>query len=136
VDVSRSRTGRHTGPKTGDTVIPDTAFTGTGATGETVTITDGQGNILGTTTVGQDGQWPLTLDPAPINGNHKLTITIGDETVANPTITMTGSDEAPAYSAPAEGATITPDTVFAGTGNIGVPAHRSGRRIRSQYVLS
>jgi hypothetical protein len=109
----------YTGPKTGDTVTPDTAFTGTGATGETVTITDGQGNILGTTTVGQDGKWSLTLDPAPINGNHKLTVTIGDETVANPSITMTGSDEAPAYSGPAEGATITPETVFTGTGGKG-----------------
>ncbi|MFJ3393769.1 Ig-like domain-containing protein [Leifsonia aquatica] len=109
----------YTGPKTGDTVAPDTAFTGTGTKGETVTITDDKGNVLGTTTVGQDGQWSLTLNPAPINGNHDLTVTIGDQTVANPSITMTGSDEAPAYSGPQSGDTITPDTVFTGTGGKG-----------------
>ncbi|WP_290472898.1 Ig-like domain-containing protein [Leifsonia sp. 71-9] len=106
----------YTGPKTGDTVTPDTVFTGTGTKGETVTITDGKGNVLGQTEIGADGSWSLTLDPAPINGNHNLTVTIGDETVANPSITMTGSDEAPAYSGPAEGETVTPDTVFTGTG--------------------
>jgi signal peptidase I len=109
----------YTGPKTGDTVTPDTVFTGTGTKGETVTITDDQGNALGQTEIGADGTWSLKLDPAPINGDHKLTVTIGDETVANPSITMTGSDEAPAYSGPAEGETITPDTVFTGTGGKG-----------------
>ncbi|MFK3672531.1 Ig-like domain-containing protein, partial [Leifsonia aquatica] len=109
----------YTGPKTGDTVTPDTVFTGTGTKGETVTITDGQGNVLGSTVIGADGQWSLTLDNPPINGNHNLAVTIGDRTVANPSITMTGSDEAPAYSGPADGATITPDTVFTGTGGKG-----------------
>ncbi|MFK3669105.1 Ig-like domain-containing protein [Leifsonia aquatica] len=109
----------YTGPKTGDTVTPDTVFTGTGAKGETVTITDGQGNVLGQTEIGADGTWSLTLDPAPINGNHNLTVTIGDQTVANPSITMTGSDEAPGYTGPEDGTTITPDTVFTGTGGKG-----------------
>nr|WP_246397454.1 Ig-like domain-containing protein [Leifsonia aquatica] len=109
----------YTGPKTGDTVTPDTVFTGTGTKGETVTITDDQGNVLGQTEIGADGTWSLKLDPAPINGDHNLTVTIGDETVANPSITMTGSDEAPAYSGPEDGATITPDTVFTGTGGKG-----------------
>ena|GEM_PF-1429085 len=109
----------YTGPKTGDTVTPDTVFTGTGTKGETVTITDGQGNVLGQTEIGADGTWSLTLDPAPINGNHNLTVTIGDETIANPSITMTDSDEAPAYSGPQSGDTITPDTVFTGTGGKG-----------------
>ncbi|MBB2968943.1 Ig-like domain-containing protein [Leifsonia aquatica] len=104
----------YTGPKTG-TITPDTAFTGTGAKGESVVITDGSGNVVGTTTVGQDGQWSLKLDPAPINGNLDLTVTIGDETVANPKVTMTGSDEARSYTGPTSG-TITPDTAFTGTG--------------------
>ena len=109
----------YTGPKTGDTVTPDTAFTGTGTKGETVTITDGQGNVLGSTVIGADGQWSLTLDNPPINGNHNLAVIIGDQTVANPSITMTGSDEAPAYSGPQSGDIITPDTVFTGTGGKG-----------------
>ncbi len=105
----------YTGPTSG-TITPDTVFTGTGSKGETVTITDDQGKVLGTTVIGDDGQWSLTLDPAPVNGDVNLTVKIGDETVANPSVTMTGSDEAPAYSGPADGATITPDTVFTGTG--------------------
>ena len=105
----------YTGPTTG-TITPDTVFTGTGTKGETVTITDDQGNVLGTTEIGADGTWSLMLDPAPINGDVNLTVKIGDETVANPKVTMTGSDEAPAYSGPADGETITPDTVFTGTG--------------------
>ena len=109
----------YTGPKAGETVTPDTVFTGTGTKGETVTITDAQGTVLGSTTIGADGQWSLTLDPAPINGTHELTVTIGDQTVANPSITMTDSDEAPAYSGPQSGDTITPDTVFTGTGGKG-----------------
>jgi len=109
----------YTGPKAGETITPDTVFTGTGTKGETVTITDAQGTVLGSTTIGADGQWSLTLDPAPINGTHELTVTIGDETVANPSVTMTDSDEAPAYSGPQSGDTITPDTVFTGTGGKG-----------------
>ena len=105
----------YTGPTSG-TITPDTVFTGTGSKGETVTITDDQGKVLGTTVIGDDGQWSLTLDPAPVNGDVNLTVKIGDETVANPKVTMTGSDEAPGYSGPQSGDTITPDTVFTGTG--------------------
>ncbi|MFK3672415.1 Ig-like domain-containing protein, partial [Leifsonia aquatica] len=109
----------YTGPKAGDIVTPDTVFTGTGTKGETVTITDDKGNTLGSTVIGDDGQWSLSLNPAPINGDHNLTVTIGDETVATPKVVMTGSDEARSYTGPAAGASITPDTAFTGTGGKG-----------------
>ncbi|MDR2881115.1 MAG: Ig-like domain-containing protein, partial [Azoarcus sp.] len=34
-------------------------FSGTGVAGNTVKVTDGSGNVIGTTTVGQDGTWSL-----------------------------------------------------------------------------
>ncbi|WP_162819096.1 Ig-like domain-containing protein [Leifsonia aquatica] len=108
----------YTGPTSGN-VTPDTAYTGTGAKGETVTLTDKAGNVLGTTTIGEDGKWSTTLDPAPNNGPLDLTVTIGDLKVADVTVTMTGSNEARALTSPEPGSKITPDTEFSGTGNIG-----------------
>ncbi|MFK3672288.1 Ig-like domain-containing protein, partial [Leifsonia aquatica] len=108
----------YTGPTSG-IVTPDTVFTGTGTKGETVTITDSEGNVLGSTVIGDDGQWSLTLDNPPVNGEHNLFVKIGDETIATPKVEMTGSDEAPGYTGPEDGTTITPDTVFTGTGGKG-----------------
>jgi hypothetical protein len=109
----------YTGPADGATITPDTVFTGTGPKGETVTITDKDGNVRGETTVGDDGQWSLTLDPAPKNGDVNLIVTVGDEKVADTNLVMTGSDEERALTSPEAGSAITPDTEFAGTGNIG-----------------
>ncbi|HFZ8996759.1 TPA: BapA/Bap/LapF family large adhesin [Citrobacter freundii] len=51
------------------TVADDGAsVTGTAEAGSTVTLTDADGNTLGTATAGEDGQFTITLEPALLNG--------------------------------------------------------------------
>ncbi|GAA1777983.1 hypothetical protein GCM10009768_03240 [Leucobacter iarius] len=114
-----------TGP-TGTTNDPRPAITGTGQPGATVTVKDGNGEVLGTATVGSDGKWsvkPGTDLPegavsitaeqnaggqtSSATGSFDVNI-IDDLTVTGPTAGSTVDSKKPVVSGTAEpGAEIT-----------------------------
>ncbi|MCL2898747.1 BapA/Bap/LapF family large adhesin [Brenneria tiliae] len=53
------------------------AVSGTVETGSTVTITDAAGNVLGSTTAGDDGSFTVPLSPALING-EAISVVVSD----------------------------------------------------------
>ncbi|UTV86726.1 BapA prefix-like domain-containing protein [Cobetia amphilecti] len=80
-----------------------TTLAGTGEPGATVDITDGDGNIVANVEVDNDGNFEITLDPAPEDGTE-LTATATDPAgntsgPSNPVIVDTATDTTP----PAEG---------------------------------
>ncbi|UAJ79313.1 hypothetical protein IT072_19305 [Leifsonia sp. ZF2019] len=120
VDLDRAVTS----PGAGDVITPDTVFTGTGNIGDTVKIKDKDGNTIGSAVVGNDGTWSVPISSLPGNGDTTLTIEVTDkngttETLAENTYVVEGVDLDRAVTSPGAGETITPDTVFTGTGNIG-----------------
>ncbi|UAJ78951.1 hypothetical protein IT072_17310 [Leifsonia sp. ZF2019] len=120
VDLDRAVTS----PGAGETITPDTVFTGTGNIGDTITIKDKDGTVLGETTVGNDGTWSAPISSLPGNGDTTLVIEVTGkngqkETLAEETYVAEGVDLDRAITSPGAGETITPDTVFTGTGNIG-----------------
>lgn len=113
-----------TAPLPGAAITPSTTFSGTGAVGDVVVVTDSKGNAVGNAIVDANGNWSLSLKPAPENGTTNLTFVSsgngGNLTpVAQGDYTMTLSEEVRALTSPEAGATITPDTTFAGTGHVG-----------------
>ncbi|TKD61453.1 BapA prefix-like domain-containing protein, partial [Cobetia marina] len=80
-----------------------TTLTGTGEPGTTVDITDGDGNVIESVEVGDDGNFDITLDPALEDGTE-LTATATDPAgnasgPSNPVTVDTNTDTTP----PAEG---------------------------------
>ncbi|MDP9030552.1 MAG: Ig-like domain-containing protein, partial [Pseudomonadota bacterium] len=72
----------------GDTIAPDaptnlvvgedgSTVTGKGEPRATVTVKDADGNVIGTGTVGDDGNFQVTLDPLQVNG-ETLAVTLTD----------------------------------------------------------
>lgn len=117
-----------TGPTSGTiTNDPSPTISGTGEPGATITVTDGDGNVILTTTVDEDGNWSGTPDEPLVEGTHTLTATQTDKagntsapsnevdlevdvTVPDP-LTVTG---------PKDGAEILTDRItFTGTGEPG-----------------
>ncbi len=63
-----------------------TTVSGTAEPGSTVTVTDADGNPLGTTTAGSDGSYTVTLDPPQTNGEEaSVTATDGAGNTSDPT---------------------------------------------------
>ncbi|WP_162819206.1 Ig-like domain-containing protein, partial [Leifsonia aquatica] len=56
-----------------------TEFTGTGQPGEKVVIADKDGNVLGMTTIGDNGEWTTSVKVP--EGSAPITVTAGDQTV-------------------------------------------------------
>ncbi|MDM0037070.1 Ig-like domain-containing protein [Variovorax sp. J22P271] len=54
-------------------------FTGRGESGNTITITDKDGSVIGTTTVKPDGSWSVTPDKPLTEGSHSVTVTETDK---------------------------------------------------------
>ncbi|TKD59158.1 hypothetical protein FBG13_17665, partial [Cobetia marina] len=80
-----------------------TTLSGTGEPGTTVDITDGDGNVIDSVEVGDDGNFDITLDPALEDGTE-LTATATDPAgnasgPSNPVTVDTNTDTTP----PAEG---------------------------------
>ncbi|MER2163962.1 MAG: Ig-like domain-containing protein, partial [Psychrobacter alimentarius] len=75
-------------PIAGDNIINGTeaaasfAVTGTGVSGDTITLTDGSNNILGNAIVDADGNWSVNVDQAEVNamgeGAEQLSATATD----------------------------------------------------------
>lgn len=76
-----------TGP-TGSVEIPRPTITGTGEPGAAITVKDGNGNTLGTTTVGADGKWSITPSKDLPNGTVTVTVEQDSDGVKS---TATGS---------------------------------------------
>ncbi|UXN09434.1 Ig-like domain-containing protein [Bartonella sp. HY328] len=112
-------------------------FSGTGEPGSTITIKDGD-TVIGTTTVGTDGNWSVKPDAALPEGNHSITVTetdkAGNESSPSAPIDFTVDTTAPATpSAPsvtdnqepvtgpvtAGGSTNDTQPEFSGTGEAG-----------------
>jgi len=102
-------------------------ITGTGDPGNTVTVIDGDGTVIGETTVGDDGTWTLTpADPLP-EGDTTVTATQTDpagnesEPSAPVTITVdTTAPDAPVITGPADGSTVGDNTpTYTGTAEPG-----------------
>ncbi|NWC55215.1 hypothetical protein HX799_29140, partial [Pseudomonas tolaasii] len=97
---------------TGLEVSPDgTILTGKGEPNATVTITDANGNVIGTGTVGADGNFQVTLTTPQTNGetlNVVLKDVAGNESPASPVVA--GDTTAPAaptdLTISADGATV------------------------------
>ena len=102
---------------TGTVTSDGLAVTGTGEPGATISITDADGNLLGTAVVGANGAYIVTLPAALLNGE---TLTIGQaDTAGNASddVDVTAPDVTPP-AAPT--GTIEPDgTAVTGTGEAG-----------------
>ncbi|MBF8745686.1 BapA/Bap/LapF family large adhesin [Pseudomonas monteilii] len=112
-----------------DTTAPDaptnvtidrsgTTVTGRGEVGATVSVTDAQGTVLGTATVGSDGLFSITLDPVQANAQN-LVITQAD---AAGNVSLAATVLAPDLQAPqaASGVTLNDAaTVVSGQGEAG-----------------
>lgn len=99
-------------------ISPDgTTVTGTGEPGATVTVRDGAGNVVGTTPVGADGNFTLSLTPPRTNG--ETLAAVQTDAAGNPSAAATIT--APDGTAPAApGVTLAPDgTAAVGTGEPG-----------------
>ncbi|MFF2050177.1 Ig-like domain-containing protein [Leifsonia sp. NPDC058194] len=108
-----------TTPKADATIGTNGAeFTGKGQPDEKVTITDKDGNILGETTVGKDGNWTTSVKVP--EGSAPITVTAGDQTVVLDKVTVVDDTAALVVTTPQGGATIVgPDVTFDGTGQPG-----------------
>lgn len=86
-----------------------TTVSGTAEAGATVTVRDGAGTIIGTTTVGADGTFTATVSPALADG-EQATVTVTDAAgnASDPT-TVTADASAPAKAIvdPTTGTTVT-----------------------------
>jgi len=116
-----------TGPTDGSTVGDNTPpITGTGEPGDTVIVTDEDGNTVGTATVGSDGSWNLTPTIPFDDGQHTITSTqtdpAGNTSLASDptTFTVDTTESAPVIQMPTPG-TVTNDSTptISGTGDPG-----------------
>ncbi len=74
-----------------------TLVTGTGQSGSTVTVRDADGNVLGTVTVGADGNFQVPLDPPQRNG-ESLTVEASDGAGnSSGTVDVTAPDSTPPH---------------------------------------
>ncbi|WP_173655712.1 BapA/Bap/LapF family large adhesin [Sphingomonas turrisvirgatae] len=102
----------------GATVAPDGAsVTGTGEPGASVTIRAADGSVVGTATVGADGNYIATLSPVQANGGTLSVVQTDAAGNASPT-TVVAAPDITAPTAPV--ATVGPDgTTVTGTGEPG-----------------
>ncbi|MEH0875418.1 Ig-like domain-containing protein [Pectobacterium cacticida] len=68
-----------------------TAVSGNAEPGSTVTVTDGDGNNLGSVEVGEDGSFTVPLNPPPTNG-ESLTVIVSDAAGNSSSTTVTAPD--------------------------------------------
>ncbi len=102
-------------------------LTGTGIAGNTIKVKDADGNVLCTTTVGDDGKWSCTIpaDKALDDGEHALSVTqtdpSGNESEVTPvTVTVdTKAPEAPTVDKPQPGTVVNATPIFSGTAEPG-----------------
>jgi hypothetical protein len=127
VDTTPPTTPVITSPESG-TITSDTTptITGTGEPGATVTVTDQDGNVLGTAVVDANGDWSLT--PAPLaDGDYTITATqvdvdgnVSPESSAVIFTVDTTAPAAPVVTGPSDGATVgTATPTITGTGEPG-----------------
>lgn len=107
---------------TGVAVVANGAgVSGTGEAGTTVTVTDANGQVLGTATVPANGKFYVTLDPALTNG-EKVSVTLTDKAGnESPAATATAADT----TAPADATRVklsTDGTTVTGKGEPGAKA--------------
>jgi VCBS repeat-containing protein len=86
------------------------AISGRGEPGATITVRDAAGTVIGTTTVGTDGTYTLTIAPARVD-NEQLTVTQTDAAGnVSPAVTIQAPDltapAAPTAAVDATGATV------------------------------
>jgi VCBS repeat-containing protein len=88
---------------------------GLGEPGASVRVTDGQGTVLGTGTVGTNGAFMITLDPAPANGGDLTVVLTDAEGNASDPTTLTAPDVG-APDAPEDLEVTADGTTLTGTG--------------------
>lgn len=66
-------------------------LTGRGEVGATVQVTNAQGTVLGTSTVGANGYFTVTLSPAQVNG-QELDVVLRDAAGNSSTVSLTAPD--------------------------------------------
>lgn len=93
-------------------------LTGSGEAGATVTVRDAAGTVLATGTVGNDGRFSLTLDPAQING-EALTATQTDPAGNVSPVANVDAPDIQAPAAPSDLALDPTGAVLSGTGEAG-----------------
>ncbi|PVE05046.1 Ig-like domain-containing protein, partial [Limnohabitans planktonicus] len=108
-------------------------LTGTGTPGDTIKITDPQGNVIGTAVVGPNGQWSITPTTALPTGTNNLSMVAIDPagnvspTAPLPVVIESGSLPAPTgginsgsnTGSPTDNITTNPQPVLSGTGTPG-----------------
>ncbi|MEH0833275.1 Ig-like domain-containing protein, partial [Pectobacterium cacticida] len=112
-----------------DTTAPDvptdlavagdgTTVSGNAEPGSTVTVTDGDGNNLGSVEVGEDGSFTVPLNPPPTNG-ESITVIVSDAAGNSSSMTVTAPDttapDAPTNLAVAEDGTAVSGNVEPGS---------------------
>ncbi|MCG8157779.1 BapA prefix-like domain-containing protein [Brenneria goodwinii] len=78
-----------------------TSVSGSAEAGSTVTITDADGNVLGSVTVGEDGSFSVPLTPVQTNG-EAVTVTVTDAAGNVSAPTMATAPDLTAPTAPAD----------------------------------
>ncbi|MFE8150553.1 Ig-like domain-containing protein, partial [Brenneria goodwinii] len=78
-----------------------TSVSGTAEAGSTVTLTDADGNVLGSVTVGEDGSFSVPLTPVQTNG-EAVTVTVTDAAGNVSAPTMATAPDLTAPTAPAD----------------------------------
>ncbi|SFS65119.1 Ig-like domain-containing protein [Saccharopolyspora flava] len=117
-------TGPGNGSLTGDSTP---TVSGTAEPGSTVTVTDDQGNELGTTTADADGNWVVEVGQPLLDGPHTITATAtdtaGNTSQPSDPVTFTVDTTppgAPAITGPADGSAVGDNTpTITGTGEPG-----------------
>ncbi|MFE8047129.1 BapA/Bap/LapF family large adhesin [Brenneria goodwinii] len=71
------------------------SVSGTAEAGSTVTITDADGNVLGSVTAGEDGSFSVPLSPALINGETLTAIATDTADNASTPVTVAAPDNTP-----------------------------------------
>ncbi|MFE8148466.1 Ig-like domain-containing protein [Brenneria goodwinii] len=87
-----------------------TSVSGTAEAGSTVTITDADGNVLGSVTAGEDGSFSVPLSPALINGETLTAIATDAADNASTPVTVAAPDstapDAPVATISDDGTTV------------------------------
>ncbi|UEA69901.1 Ig-like domain-containing protein [Finegoldia magna] len=106
-------------PKVNQPTEGDDKITGTGKPGAKIVVKDKDGNIIGETTVGEDGKWEVKVPKdKPLNEGDKITVEQTEKgkkpNTAETTVKGKDQSEAPKVNQPTEG-----DDKITGTGKPG-----------------
>ncbi|WP_240933129.1 Ig-like domain-containing protein [Diaphorobacter sp. HDW4B] len=118
IDQVGDKKGALVSGETTDDATPE--FKGEGEAGATVTVYDGTA-VIGTTTIGEDGQWSLTPATGLTQGEHSVTVTLTDK-AGN----VSPPSEALSFSVGTEGIELLIDEVKDDYGDITGPIANGG----------